>query len=364
MDFSADDRAYLWFADAKMSGKTVHALLQIYHSPRAVWEQFEQAKALHLTPKQAELLEKSRQYLEQTMEMLASSDVHMLTERHEQFPDRLRLINDAPYALFCKGDLGLLESRSIAVVGTRKPSYYGRKIARQLAEQFGGLGICVVSGFAMGIDTYAHQAAFATKGRTCAVCGCGLNIEYPADNHKLREDILSHDGLLISEYTLDTVPVSYHFPFRNRIISALSDIVFFVEGGLKSGGMHTVNRVIEQNKIVYAVPGNIDQELSQGPNHLIAMGEAKFYHLFEDALEDLQLADKAIAVPAAGSDSRADELDGIQLDIYKLLKLAPRSFDEMVELLKKAPDEVQVAVGYLEILDYIVRVGGNTYQVR
>lgn len=355
--------AYLWLAEAKISKKVVQRLLESYESPVYLLEHFDNWKDSALNPKQRELLENSRKNLDSNLAKLESQHVSMLTERDKAFPTKLRNIEDAPYVVFYKGDITCLDRPSIAIIGTRKPSYYGKKMAKTIAETFSELGICVVSGFAMGIDSYAHQAALQKTGNTIAVCGCGLNIDYPASNQKLREDILASGGLLLSEYTLDTMPVSYHFPFRNRIISGLSDMVIFVEGSIKSGGMHTVNKAIEQGKPVYAVPGNIDNALSEGPNSLLARGEAKFYYIFEEALAELKISDKLLASPSKIKEDKAGELEGLQLEIYKLLSLSPRGFDELVELCKKPPDEIQIAVAYLELLEYIQRMGGNTYQI-
>lgn len=358
-----DNIAYLWMAEAKISSKVVHNLLEIYESPSFLLEHFDSIKDTALNPKQRELLEQSRKNLDLNQKKLESQEYGMLSERDSLFPQKLKDIEDAPYVLFYKGNLDCLNSPSVGIIGTRKPSYYGKKMAKDIANAFSELGICVVSGFAMGIDSYAHQAALQKKGKTIAVCGCGLNIEYPSSNQKLREDLIANAGLFLSEYSLDTPPVSYHFPFRNRIISALSDLVIFVEGSIKSGGMHTVNKAIEQGKPVYAVPGNIDNALSEGPNSLLASGEAKFYYAFEEALAELNIKNTVFASPSKLKESKEDELEGLQLQIYKLLRLSPRSFDELVELCKKTPDEIQIAVGYLELLEYVQRMGGNTYQI-
>ena len=152
------------------------------------------------------------------------------------------------------------------------PSNYGLRSAYQFGYELAKKGICIVSGFARGIDTYAHKGALAAKGKTIAVLGCGLNVVYPPENMELYKQILIKGGAIITEYPLESKPERHHFPIRNRIISGLSDGVLVVEAKKKSGTLITVEYALEQGKEVYAIPGNITSENSEGTNELIKEG--------------------------------------------------------------------------------------------
>ncbi len=358
-----EQQGLIWLAHAKLSPKTVEHLLSVYGSAEALLNNNSLVFEQNCTPKQAQLLRQSLEELPIVLQQMKNLGVELLTKQDAAYPQRLRELADAPYALFYKGNVDCLQKNCIAVVGTRKPSFYGQKVAKELAQNFAKQNINVVSGFAMGIDTCAHEAA-SEYGTTCAVCGCGFAINYPQSNAKLKQQILNNGGLIMSEYSPYTPPLSYHFPFRNRIIAALSQMVFFVEGANKSGGMLTVEKAIELGKSVYAVPGNIYNLLSEGPNSLIALGQAKCYYDFAQALEELNIKEPQLQVQEIYATNIENELSGLQLEVYRVLKQSERSFDELVYICKQPPDMVQVAVGYLEIMDYIQNTGGNIYQLK
>ena len=271
-------------------------------------------------------------------------------------------MDQPPYVLFFKGNINILNKNTVAIVGTRRPSNYGIKITREFAKALGENNICVVSGFAMGIDTQAHQYSYKTSGGTVAVCGCGLAIDYPASNRRLREDIINNNGLMLSEYDCDTEPLNYHFPYRNRIITALSDVVVVVEGKINSGGMITVRYAYEQNVPVLAVPGNLDSDLSEGPNSIIAAGEAKCILKVEDIFDELSINSSFLNIKSNDFDI-SDNISGLQLEIYKAVKSRPKSFGEIVDDVKTPPDKVQSAIAFLELMGYIKRSPGNIYEV-
>ena len=188
------------------------------------------------------------------------------------YPEKLKEIYNPPKTIYLIGNEKLLNQKSIAIIGCRECTRYGAENAYKFGYELAKENICVISGFAKGIDTYSHKGAVSAKGKTIAVLGCGLDIIYPPENIKLYKQILLQGGAIISEYPLGSKPEKYHFPERNRIISGLSSGVLVIEAKKKSGTMITVDFALEQGREVYAVPGNISSENSYGTNELIKEG--------------------------------------------------------------------------------------------
>ena len=195
--------------------------------------------------------------------------IKTITVGDEAYPENLMHIYGKPQTLYVLGNEKLLDAQSIAIIGCRKASSYGLKSAYKFGYELAKKGICVVSGFARGIDSYAHKGALAARGSTIAVLGCGLDVVYPPENADLYKQIVMNNGAIITEYPLGSRPEKYHFPARNRIISGLSDGVLVVEA---KETLITVEYALEQGKNVYAIPGNITSENSYGTNELIKEG--------------------------------------------------------------------------------------------
>lgn len=189
------------------------------------------------------------------------------------YPVRLKNIDSPPKELYCCGNLKLLNYASnIAIIGSRDCSCYGERAAKDFAFNLAREGVCIISGLAKGIDSFAHIGALNAKGKTIAVLGSGLDNIYPRENIKLAESIIKNDGLLVSEYPLGSLPLKQHFPARNRILCGLSDSVLVIEAKRKSGTNITVDFALEQGKDVFVVPGNIYSKTSDGTNFLIMEG--------------------------------------------------------------------------------------------
>jgi DNA processing protein len=189
------------------------------------------------------------------------------------FPQKLLTISEPPKGLYNLGDLKTaLDGPTLAVVGSRKVTPYGRQVTDKLVREVAKQGITIISGLALGVDALAHQAALAEQGKTVAVLPSGLDKIYPASHRGLAEDILRSGGALVTEYPAGTEPYPVNFVARNRIVSGLADAVLITEAALKSGTLHTANFALEQGKTVMAVPGNITSDLSAGTNNLIKSG--------------------------------------------------------------------------------------------
>ncbi len=188
------------------------------------------------------------------------------------YPDKLRNINCPPKELFCLGNLDLLNRKSIAIIGSRNYSGYGKRAANEFSKGLAQNDICIVSGLAKGIDAFAHSGCLSIDGKSIAVLGSGVDVIYPKENTQLYHKIIAKDGLIISEYPLGTKPEKQHFPVRNRIISGLSDGVLVIEARKNSGTNITVDFALDQGKDVYVIPGNIYSKTSDGTNFLIKEG--------------------------------------------------------------------------------------------
>ncbi len=210
--------------------------------------------------------------LKKYKEYIEKNNINIITIQDEKYPENLKYIYDKPIVLYTKGNMELLNSNGIAIVGSRYCTEYGKNIATKMAYNIAKSNKCVISGLAKGIDSYAHIGALKAKGYTIAVLGNGLDNIYPNENKKLSEKIIENNGLLISEYIVGTKPEKINFPERNRIISALAKGIVIVEAKEKSGALITADFGLEQGKEIFAVPGNIYSANSKGTNNLIKQG--------------------------------------------------------------------------------------------
>ena len=220
------------------------------------------------------------------LQRIAEFGAKVITKESPKYPRELRTIYNPPIVLYVWGNLEERDHRAIGVVGSRKTSHYGLESAKKLSYQLAYAGLTVVSGLARGIDTAAHQAALAAKGRTVAVIGSGLMDLYPPENLALAEKI-RESGAVVSEFPMQFPPSPQTFPYRNRIVAGWGAGVLVVEAGLKSGALITANQALEHGRSVYAVPGPIDRPTSMGTNRLIQQG-AKLVTCAADILDDLQ----------------------------------------------------------------------------
>ena len=226
-----------------------------------------------LTAKQAdELVERRKSIdIDREYDIAVNKGVKMVALTDRDYPRRLVNINSLPYMLFYYGELPEEEKPSIAIIGARMCSEYGRSMAKYFAEGLSRHGIQVVSGLASGIDGISQQASIESGGRSFGILGSGIDICYPASNRELYEKLKANGGI-ISEFPLGTKPIAQNFPMRNRIISGLSDVILVIEAKPRSGTAITVSMALEQGRQVYAVPGRINDALSQGCNHMIYEG--------------------------------------------------------------------------------------------
>ncbi|MCL2377262.1 MAG: DNA-processing protein DprA [Defluviitaleaceae bacterium] len=225
-----------------------------------------------------------------------TGDARFISYKHGDYPKRLATIPDAPLGIFVMGRLPKPDKPAVAIVGARDNTQYGRQAAEMLAGELAAAGVVVVSGMARGLDAKAHSAALAAGGETCAVLPCGVDVCYPAENHKLYRQI-PDNGCLVTEHFPGFRPQKWSFPARNRIIAGMADVLVVIEAGAKSGTLTTVDHALAQGKDVFAVPGRITDKKSAGTNELIKQGA----HMLT-APEDIFLALKI------GHDDAPDEI--------------------------------------------------------
>ncbi|MCI9427916.1 MAG: DNA-protecting protein DprA [Eubacterium sp.] len=285
--------------------------------------------------KDAEQIVKSRLVwdLEKEAQRLQKTGVQMVTIEDKEFPERLRHIPDCPYALFYKGNLLSNQERTAALVGARMCSSYGRETALMIGETLASHGISVISGMAYGIDSFGHWGAIRGGGATYAVLGSGADVCYPKGGRELYEKIQKEGGVL-SEYLPKTAPVAAQFPARNRIISALSDIVILVEAKERSGSLITAEFALEQGKDIYAVPGRINDALSAGCNRLIAQG-AQILTNLSDFLEELGVSSAAYNQEKEKENEKMkNALEKEELLVYSCLDLSQKNMEDLVKITK------------------------------
>jgi len=231
--------------------------------------------------------------LNDELESLFKINGSLITLWDSEYPTLLRKIYDPPILLYTRGKFNDSDDYSIAVVGTRQPTNYGKIQAEKIVSDLADQKITIVSGMARGIDSIAHRTALKNKSRTIAVLGSGLNVIYPPENKKLYDEI-SESGVVITEYSLDTKPDAVNFPKRNRIISGLSLGCVVIETGITGGAMQTAALALDQGREVFAIPGNLGIRQSEGTNLLIQRGEAELIRSAEDILIELELKLKPV----------------------------------------------------------------------
>ncbi len=246
---------------------------------------------------------KSAELAREELARASAAGVTILSIDDALYPRRLKEIYDPPPILYVRGDAEALARPGIAVVGTRHPTPYGSGMAERLACDLAAQGLVIISGMARGVDTASHRGAISAKGKTIAVFGTGVDVIYPKENSRLSEQILALGGALVSEFPLGTFAAPQNFPIRNRILSGMSFGVLVVEAAEYSGTRITARLALEQNRDVFAVPGNVTNKNSWGPNTLIKQG-AKLVATWEDVWEDLPTEVRLALTPASPLESQ------------------------------------------------------------
>jgi DNA processing protein len=366
-----------WLALALTPGlgaTRVRKLIEHFGSPERVFHASLtelEATGMQAVSAQALATGKSLELAEQECAKAVESSARILALSDPEYPLRLKEIYDPPVVLFVRGNVEILAKPGIAVVGTRHPTPYGSGMAERLGCDLAAHGLVIFSGMARGVDTAAHRGAIAAKGKTVAVFGTGIDVIYPKENTRLAEQILAFGGAVVSEFPIGTFAAPQNFPIRNRIISGMSAGVLVVEAAEYSGTRITARCALEQNREVFAVPGNVTNKNSWGPNTLIKQG-AKLVATWEDVWEELP-ADVQMALSAEQHESDEPATASLFPDTAasphekKILKLIKPDesihIDRLVEMLEAemSPSEIFAALFELELNGKIKQLPGKNF---
>jgi DNA processing protein len=332
---------------------------KLFQPDRAWLESLDLSERLKARVLSGKLLEDALRELEK----VEKKEYTLLTTDDPGYPAALRETIEPPLILYVKGRTEILNWASVAVVGSRKPSGYGRLMAEKLAEDLAAAGLVVVSGLARGIDTCAHRGALRA-GRTVAVLGSGLEVIYPGENRMLAEKI-GENGALVSEFPLASGPSSYHFPLRNRIISGLSLACLVVEASRKSGALITTRLALDAGREVMALPGPVTSELSGGTNFLIKNG-AKLVETAMDVINELPSPWKeaALSLLEAKSQKKID-LDGQEKMVFEALpEKSLIHIDELSDKIQMPVAKLLTVLLALEMKELVVQEAGRLFRRR
>jgi len=299
---------------------------------------------------------------------LAQQDIQIVSFKDPDYPQRLLQIASFPILLYYRGDLNSLSKQNLlAIVGTRKMTAYGKKVVSELLPSLIQKGIVIVSGLAFGVDAHSHRACLHSGGTTVAVQAQGVDQGYPRGNQKLYEQIIQEGGCVISEFPFlenETVE-KFHFPRRNRLISGLSDGVLIVEAGEKSGALITARFALDQNRDVFAVPGDIYQHLSRGCLKLIRQG-AKVITSAEDILEDFGFSmgkeEPQSELPLMETRIPTDHFEtNLEKEIFSFCRQSPQTIDRIVENVSEPASFVSATITKMQLMGKLKEMDGRKF---
>ncbi len=290
---------------------------------------------------------------------LNRSEARLITFWDKDYPENLKRIYDPPVLLFTRGAISNVDKYSIAVVGTRNPTTYGKRIAEKFAAELSEQGITVVSGLARGIDTIAHSTSVRSGGRTIAVLGSGVDVIYPGENRRLAEQMIV-SGALVSEYYMGAKPDAMNFPRRNRIISGMTLGTILVETDINGGAMITAGTALDQNREVFAVPGNLLERKSRGTNKLIKEGQAKLVEDVSDVIDELRYKLKPLLKVSPKPQTRV-QLTIFEQKVFDVLTEEPFHVDVLAEKCGMTISDLLVQLLSLELKGVVKQLPGKYF---
>ncbi|MDD3655162.1 MAG: DNA-processing protein DprA [Atribacterota bacterium] len=323
---------------------------------------------LHIGEEILNKIEQEKQHIdpEQEWDLLQKRNIKVITIKDEGYPSLLKNIYSPPPVIYYQGDFVTImkQSKGIAIVGSRKATYYGRKVAREIASEITKSGYVVISGLAKGIDTNAHLGALEANGLTIAVLGSGIDRIYPPENRSLAHRIIEK-GAVVTEFPIFTKPEKNNFPRRNRIISGLALGTLVIEAGEKSGALITADYALEQGREVFAVPGSVHSFLSTGCHNLIKQG-AKLVNSYHDILEEFQEENKLFSEREKTEDRRPNcvntgELTDYEQNLLQYISIEPLHIDEITELTALPYGKISEVLLSLELKNIIREIEGKRY---
>ncbi|MGD9569734.1 MAG: DNA-processing protein DprA [Sedimentibacter sp.] len=359
-----DQKTLAWLNSANgMTNDKIDKLLEYFNfSTTDLWDNFE-AEKYNLTvlkPETISILSKARtNFEERFLKKINDEKAFLVTTYDEDYPKKLKQIEGAPNILYYKGSLKNIDDISIAVVGSRKATAYGKWAAEKLTNELSQLGVNIISGLAAGIDAVAHKTAIKSKAKTVGVIGCGIDFIYPKSNESIYRDIEKNGGAVITEYTFGLRPLPYHFHDRNRIISGLSDGVLIIEAQEKSGTLITAGHAANQGREIFAVPGNIDSLYSKGTNALIKDG-AKITTSINDIVEEILELQEVLKLKQNLIDYST--LSDDEMKIINCLNTGSKTIYEINELTKIDTGTILSMLTFLEMKGAVLQIQSNKFK--
>jgi DNA processing protein len=362
-----------WLALALTPGlgaRSAGKLLLEFGSPDAIFDaSLTSLEGQRLPAAVAQALHSRRPLSDAAKELaqVQAAGCRLVTWDEPEYPSRLREIYDPPPLLYVLGKVELLNRHVISVVGARRPTPYGNQMAERLSKDLADRSLVIASGLARGIDASAHKGALASAcGGTIGVLGCGIDVVYPKENKKIFQE-MQQRGAIVSEFPMGTFPAPQNFPIRNRVIAGMALGVVVVEAAQYSGSLITARLAMEFGREVFAVPGNVTQAVSFGPNQLIKQG-AKLVTSWEDVVEELPTPVRAELMPVENvpSEERAalveENLGPVERPLYALLSAdEARQIDELVEISGLSSSEVLAALFDLELKGVVRQLPGKQF---
>lgn len=296
-------------------------------------------------------------FVDEQLRRAEHHNIQLVSFYDQEYPALLKNIYDPPILLYTKGSLNVLQQSTIAIVGTRHPTQYGKNITERFTRELAEREFCIVSGLARGIDTLAHTTALKAGGSTCAVLGSGIDVPYPPENAKLLSHI-AEGGVILSEYFLGTKPDAPNFPRRNRIISGVSLATLIVESDIDGGALITANFAIDQNRDVFAIPGSIFERKSAGPHMLIRENRAKLVTSVQDIVNELNIQ---LSLPLEKPPRDLPALTEIEQKLYALLTSTPQHIDAIAESANLSTSDALVQLLSLEFKNLVQQLPGKYF---
>lgn len=359
--------AYLWLNSINgISNKTIEIIKDnitniedlIYLSDKEIYN-FEK---LNFKIKENIVKYKSLNFIDDVKDKLIKENIDYICIEEKGYPENLKYIHNAPSMLFYKGDISIVNKNiTIAMVGSRKATSYGIACARSISKSLSNLGINIISGLAMGIDSYSHMGCIEGSGKTIAVLGSPVNNILPKKNLNLANKILEDGGLILSDYNINSKVFPSNYANRNRIISGISDSVIVVEAAKKSGALITVDFALDQGKTIFSVPGNINSYMSEGCNKIIKEG-ATLLNNIEDILSEYEILNKRYEENSKKCDNIDLSKESIQI-IESIKKEGALHIDEICDNTRMEIKSVNAILSELLLRDVLIEINSKTYSL-
>lgn len=366
MRYTREDGCRAWLTFGMLNPDTASALLAEFGCAEALYDRFVRTGGPFLKQWQvsdntisALSAAAAADRMHEMMVTMRKLDVGIISMEDERYPDSLRHIQQPPALLFYRGNPDCLMGKCITVIGSRSISPQGQAVTHSICRDLSRSGVTIVSGLAMGADAAAHEGCLEGGSPTAAVLACGMDVDYPLENVDLKERIIRHGGVLLSEYPLGMHGSKHVFQMRNRIMSGLSKAVLMMEARIRSGSMITVQHALDQGREVFAYPGVPGSEYAEGAHQLLREGAAYFTSA-QDVLEDLGWAQDAPAI----TPQQKKELPAMteeQRRVYTLLGRGEMSFDELAAECGFPTPQLSVALTLLQMNGVIRALPGKTY---